>query len=176
MRWMAGLVLAALAALAPCPAGADTWEYGRDEDPFNGDLHVAFVASDDDAYGFGLFCRDDTDLRLLYLTNDAPPSGLALDILLRRDFEILVLVDDRPPIALSAKAELSPQGDEIAFRSARLYASDAAIAILNAKRRVAVGVKHRKDIFDTAVLSAENAYVALALLLLRCGFPPPYRN
>ncbi len=153
------------------PASAE-WLYQQSEDPFNGDLSTAYVASPGEEYGFGFRCRMDDEAEVIYLTPELI-SQADVSALVKVDLRLLVIIDDEPRVQLRARADVTDNGTRLGFVSEDVAVESVLRRLMTAKRRLAVGVEIEKsEVIHTKVLDVERSSETLSRLLQACGIPP----
>lgn len=167
---MRNLLVIVLVLLGTSAAHAQ-WMLTKEEDAFEGDMHIA-GAFEGIGYGVGFRCRDADSLSLIYMTPEEVDATTIAGMSFLKP-AIVVIVDSEPKVRIPAELEpnsvtgkLSALGDDAAIE-ALLFRARAA------KKRVAVALEVGGQIFHSKTFSARGSERALGGLAKSCNIEPP---
>lgn len=159
---MRGSLVFALATALGCSAAHAGWVHTKNEDPFQGDQHLAMTLSFGELAGFR--CTSASDLALVYITPEEP-SDQTTALLALSSKKLLVIVDSQPKIELLADMDVTVDGKKY-----RLSAEGPQVAKIAAaaQKRFAVAVQINGKIAFSKAFDVNGSTAAIGALLNGC--------
>lgn len=147
-------IVFALATALGCSAACAGWVHTKNEDPFQGDQHLAMKLSFGELAGFR--CTSASDLALVYVTPEKP-SDQTTALLALSSKKLLVIVDSQPKIELVADMDVTVDGEKY-----RLSAEGPQVA------KIAAAVQINDKIAFSKTFDVKGSTSAIGALLKGC--------
>lgn len=164
---IAGIALALTAMTAP--ANAD-WIHQKNEDPFNGDQHIA-LGADFSGFTVAFRCTSQHDLTLMLIMPDKPDAALIQNLNMLGP-KIAVIVDNQPKVEFKAEADQTPDGDNLRFEAKDESVANVAASVAGAARRVAVAGMVNGKAVETHTFDVDGSTRAVGALIKGCNVKP----
>jgi len=162
---MRGSIVVAVATVLGCSAAHAGWVHTRNEDPFQGDQHLAMTMTFEELAGFR--CTSASDLALVYVTPEKP-SDQATALLALSSKKLLVIVDSQPKIELVADMDVTVDGEKYRLSAEGPQVAKIAAAAAAAQKRFAVAVQINDKIAFSKTFDVNESTSAIGALLKGC--------
>jgi hypothetical protein len=165
------LISIALMAVASSVAHAE-WVHSTDEDPFQGDSHLALAIEPESGYAAGFRCvaGKDPELTFIFGTPERMDQSNSA-ALAAMPIKVLIIVDDQPKVEMDGTADTVGETNFLRIQSKDAAVSGLVKAALAAKRRFAVAAEAMGKIFHSHTFSLRGSTQAISEFSSGCKLP-----
>ena len=164
------VLLTAALSIGVVTSASAGWFHRVEDDPFTGDLHVAFGV-DGSSYNVACRCTNGLDLTLMLITPEKPsPETMAL--VNSMSPRMAVIIDDNPKLEFAAELETTPDGENIRLSSEAAEVAQVIVDAARAKRRVAIAGMLAGKVVVSHSFSAGGSTNALMPMIKGCKIDP----
>lgn len=164
-------VFAAFFTLVWAGAALAQWVITKEDDAFEGDLHMA-LSAEWGGYMAGFRCREGKPPSFVYMTPESAETS-SIEMMQRMPPSIVVVVDDQPRLTIGTEIEANATTGKLTAITFEPEVVEVIFAAKNAKKRVAFGLEFMGKVYHSKSFSPTGTTKALGGLIERCKIDTP---